>query len=234
MRGEKLDSRTDLFSFGLVLFEIATGHRAFGGETQAIVKEAILHQALPAARELNPNLPAQLEGIIRKALEKNRELRYQTAAEMRSDLKSTMISLAPEARLQTATSVSSDFSSPSGQVPFAGIGDQDGKRRLWIAAGMFAVLLVAAAVSMGPKPLFSRLLNRNSPPVITSIAVVPLDNLSGQSEQDYFADGMTDELITMLAKNSTLRIISRTSVMQYKGVRRLAGDSPRAWSRRYS
>ncbi len=91
---------------------------------------------------------------------------------------------------------------------------------LSIAACMFAVLLVVAAVSMGPKPLFSRLLNRNSPPVITSIAVVPLDNLSGQSDQDYFADGMTDELITMLAKNSTLRIVSRTSVMQYKGVHR--------------
>ena len=86
VRGEKLDARTDLFSFGLILFEMATGTRAFSGDTAAVIQNAILNRALPP-RELNPEVPDTLEKIIRKALEKDREARYQTAAEMCSDLK---------------------------------------------------------------------------------------------------------------------------------------------------
>jgi eukaryotic-like serine/threonine-protein kinase len=86
VRGEKLDTRTDLFSFGLILFEMATGQRAFSGDTAAIVQDAILNQTLPPARLLNPELPVTLEVIIRKALEKDREARYQTSAEMCADL----------------------------------------------------------------------------------------------------------------------------------------------------
>jgi serine/threonine protein kinase len=87
VRGEKLDTRTDLFSFGLILFEMATGQRAFSGDTAAIVQDAILNQTLPPARLLNPELPVTLEEIIRKALEKDREARYQTSAEICADLK---------------------------------------------------------------------------------------------------------------------------------------------------
>jgi len=86
IRGEKLDARTDLFSFGLVLYEMATGQRAFTGETAAILKDAILNRAPLSARELNSTLPAELVEIIDKALEKDRERRYQSAAEMRADL----------------------------------------------------------------------------------------------------------------------------------------------------
>jgi serine/threonine protein kinase/Tol biopolymer transport system component len=86
VRGEKLDSRTDLFSFGLILFEMATGQRAFSGDTAAIVQDAILHRTLSPVRELNPELPAKLEEIIGKALEKDRDLRYQSAADLRADL----------------------------------------------------------------------------------------------------------------------------------------------------
>jgi len=84
--GEKLDARTDLFSFGLVLYEMATGQRAFKGDTGPILCEAILKQAPTPARQLNPNLPAKLEAIVKRALEKDREARYQTAAEMRNEL----------------------------------------------------------------------------------------------------------------------------------------------------
>jgi Tol biopolymer transport system component len=90
VRGEKLDSRTDLFSFGLILFEMATGQRAFDGETAAIVHDAILHRTVPPVRELNLGLPVKFEETIRKALEKDRESRYQTAAEILADLKSTL------------------------------------------------------------------------------------------------------------------------------------------------
>src|SRR6266404_145107 len=87
IRGEQLDGRTDLFSFGLVLYEMATGRQAFAGETAAVIHEAILHRPPTQARELNPELPAKLEEIINKALEKDREVRYQHASEMRGDLK---------------------------------------------------------------------------------------------------------------------------------------------------
>jgi serine/threonine protein kinase/Tol biopolymer transport system component len=87
VRGEKLDARTDLFSFGLVLFEMATAQRAFNGDTATIVHNAILHETLPPVRQLNPELPLKLEQIIAKALEKDRGSRYQTAAEMLTDLK---------------------------------------------------------------------------------------------------------------------------------------------------
>ena len=86
VRGEKLDARTDLFSFGLVLYEMATGHRAFEGDTGPALHNAILTQTPVPARQLNPNLPAKLGQIISKALEKNRDARYQTVSDMRTDL----------------------------------------------------------------------------------------------------------------------------------------------------
>ena len=86
VRGEKLDARTDLFSFGLVLYEMATGQRAFKGDTGPVIQKAILNENPAPVRELNPELPAKLEQIITKALEKGRETRYQSAAELRADL----------------------------------------------------------------------------------------------------------------------------------------------------
>jgi len=92
-------------------------------------------------------------------------------------------------------------------------------RRFWIAlAACSAIVIAIFVLTIGPHPLAARLLRRNVQTLIMSIAVIPLENLSGDPNQEYFADGMTDELITMLAKDSTLRITSRTSVMQYRGV----------------
>ncbi|HEY6289947.1 MAG TPA: protein kinase [Terriglobia bacterium] len=95
VRGEKLDARTDLFSFGLVLHEMATGHVAFAGETVAEVHDAIVNRTPPPAREANPDIPLKLEAIIEKALENDRDLRYQAAAEMRADLREVGAGLAP-------------------------------------------------------------------------------------------------------------------------------------------
>jgi serine/threonine protein kinase len=96
VRGEKVDARTDLFSFGLVLYEMAVGQRAFTGETTPILHDAILSHTPTPVRELNPELPSRLEEIIKRSLEKNREIRYQTASEIRADLESLQQSLQPK------------------------------------------------------------------------------------------------------------------------------------------
>ena len=98
--GETLDARTDLFSFGLVLHEMATGNQAFAGDTAEIVRDAILHRPVQPARELNPELPSKLEQVITKALAKDREVRYQHASEMRSDLEDLKQEFEPTVRLR--------------------------------------------------------------------------------------------------------------------------------------
>src|SRR5579864_8307111 len=99
-RGEKLDARTDLFSFGLVLYEMATGHRAFEGDTGLALHKAILTQTPAPARELNPKLPAKLGQIISKTLEKNRDARYQNVSELRADLETLKRKMAPRSPLR--------------------------------------------------------------------------------------------------------------------------------------
>ena len=106
IRGEKVDCRTDLFSFGLVLYEMAVGQRAFTGETAPILHDAILHQTPVAVRELNPRVPAKLQGIIEKALQKDREARYQAAAEVRRDLETLKCETQPRHSMRRIAAVS--------------------------------------------------------------------------------------------------------------------------------
>jgi len=95
VRGEKLDARTDLFSFGLVLYEMATGQRAFVGDTGPVLQASIVSQSPRPMLQLNRNLPAKFESIVSKALEKDRETRYQTVSEMRTDLESLKREILP-------------------------------------------------------------------------------------------------------------------------------------------
>jgi eukaryotic-like serine/threonine-protein kinase len=199
-RAQELDARTDLFSFGAVLYEMATGQLPFRGDSTATIFEAILNRAPVPAVRLNPDLPADLERIIHKCLEKDRNLRYQHASDIRTDLQ----------RLKRDTE--------SGQA-VAAI-DTTRKNRVsrpgvLVAAGGL-VLLLAVVVGLSTGKLREWLRTPDNAPHIESVAVLPLQNLSGDPAQDYFADGMTDELITGLAKLGNLRVISRTSVMRYK------------------
>jgi eukaryotic-like serine/threonine-protein kinase len=188
VRGERLDARTDIFSLGLVLYEMATGQRAFSGETTAALQDALLHRLPIPARELNSTLPAKLLTTIDKALEKERERRCQSARELRAELECChssrqLVMRSPEVWGETP-----------GTFRYGQVTPQPGRR--------FVEKFEGEA---------SR---------IRSLAVLPLQNLSGDPEQEYFADGMTEALIISLSKIRALRVISRTTAMSYKGVLR--------------
>ncbi len=202
VRGEELDARTDLFSFGVVLYEMVTGVLPFRGETSGVIAEAILNRRPVAPVRLNPDLSPKFEEVINKALEKDRKLRYQSAADIRTDLQ----------RLKRDTE--------SGLV--AALTSRPPQRRglALLVSGLALALLAGAVILTNVGGLRDRLLGGNRPPRIESLAVLPLENLSRDPEQDYFADGLTEALITDLSKIGALRVISRTSVMHYKGTKK--------------
>ena len=199
IRAKELDVRTDLFSFGAVLYEMATGALPFRGESVGVIFDSILNRTPISPIRLNPDLPADLERIVNKCLEKDRCLRYQHASDIRTDVQ----------RLKRDTE--------SGQ---AGAATDRAGKKLVSRRGVFAaaggLVLVLVVVGFGASKLREWLRTPVAVPGITSLAVLPLQNLSGDPAQDYFADGMTDELINGLAKLGNLRVISRTSVMRYR------------------
>jgi serine/threonine protein kinase/Tfp pilus assembly protein PilF len=210
VRAEELDARSDLFSFGLVLYEMATGRHAFAGDSPGIIFDAILHKAPTPPVRLNPDCPTELEHIISKALEKDRRLRYQSAAELKSDLE----------RLKRETE--------SGRSSGVAVTREPRLKKRWrLALGglLLAIVFATALIGFNVGGLRDRVLRsvgaiHESPLQIQSLAVLPLANLSGDPEQEYFADGMTEALITNLSKVSSLKVISRTSVMQFKGAKK--------------
>jgi TolB-like protein/Flp pilus assembly protein TadD len=191
VRAKELDARTDLFSLGVVLYEMATGTLPFRGESSGAIFDSILNRAPVPPVRLNPDLPVELERIIGKCLEKDRNLRYQHASEIRTDLQ----------RLRRDKTAS--FS-----PVVAGAGAK--ARSMWIA-GAAVLILLAAAVA-------SRSWPHAAAPQIRSIAVLPFRNLSGDPNQEFFSDGATEELISTLGQiHAFEKVISRTSSMRYKG-----------------
>jgi len=195
VRAKELDTRTDLFSFGAVLYEMATGALPFRGESSGVIFEAILNRIPVPPVRLNPDLPAELERIIAKSLEKDRNLRYQHASGMRADLQ----------RLKRDTA--------SGKT---GAATKTPSAVRWSRRQVMTIA-VGLALIIGGLTVAARLYLGGPAKRIESIAVLPLENLSRDPEQEYFADGMTDALIANLSKISAFRVISRTSTMHYKG-----------------
>ena len=201
-RAKELDARTDLFSFGAVLYEMATGMLPFRGESSGVIFKAILDGTPTSAVRLNPDLTVDLERIINKCLEKDRNLRYQHASEIRTDLQ----------RLKRDTETgkevrASPLATPKGWLR---------SRSALLVFVLVAFLVVLALFTANVGRWRERLLAKRGG-TIRSIAVLPLENLSHDPEQEYFADGMTDALTTDLSKIGALRVISRTSAMHYKG-----------------
>ena len=203
-RGEELDARSDLFSLGVALYEMATGHLPFAGSSRAEIFKGILADIPPPPTSLNPEVPPKLEEIILKALEKDRGLRYQHAAEIRADLK----------RLLRDTA-SGRASSPRSRRAWP---PAPSRRRLVVVGAVVAVLALALGGVWRARD------GRDARPAVTAprsssaskrMAVLPFENL-GAAEDAYFADGMTDEVRSKLAGLSGLEVIASGSASQYK------------------
>jgi TolB-like protein/cytochrome c-type biogenesis protein CcmH/NrfG len=197
--GKELDARTDLFSFGAVLYEMATGSLAFRGQTTGEILESVFYREPLRPSQVNSQVPAELDRIIAKALEKDRSLRYQSASDLRTDLE----------RLRRET-ISGHVSAASRVAPQTSA--ESWRRRLW--AGI-ALIVIAVAVGAG------LWIGRGSRHEVTksgpaSIAVLPFVDMSADKDQEYFVDGLTEELLNVLAKNPRLKVAGRTSAFQFK------------------
>jgi serine/threonine protein kinase/tetratricopeptide (TPR) repeat protein len=211
-RGESTDQRADIWSLGVVLYEILSGRRPFQGSSGLVVMRSILDDQPEPLSALRESLPAELDRISAKALKKDPAERYQSAGELVTDLQAVRDGKASQGGQQTSYSAAkTDVRDPKRAFQISLI--------LGMAAGLLALVLLTWMRSTRPSP--------STVPRVEALAVLPLANLSGDAAQEYFADGMTDALINDLAQIGTLRVISRTSVMQFKGTTKLLPEIAR-------
>jgi TolB-like protein/Tfp pilus assembly protein PilF len=226
-RGKSVDKRTDIWAFGCVLYEMLSGRSPFAGDTLPDTIAAILERE-PDLSGLPERTPASLRTLVRRCLEKDPRQRLQDIGDARLELEELSIAVSSPAGRRTAaesdglssreprrrfhaagavrTGVDAAVSEPGPIGPFSRL--RIHRRVAWVLAGVLSVaLMLIVALTQG-------LWRKETQ--IRSVAVLPLENLSGDPEQEYFADGVTDQLIADLSKVGTLRVISRTSVMQYK------------------
>jgi len=206
-RGEELDARADLFSFGAVLYEMATGRMAFPGNNAAVIYEAILNRTPVPVSQINQALPPKLDEIIGKALEKDRKLRYQNAADIRTDLQR----LKRDTDSGRALAVSEPLQLGAVIVDSTERTVRDSHRvPWWLVSVISFVVLTAGVVAMW----FSLGSRRHKQ--IDSIAILPFVNASGDPTTDYLSDGITESIINSLSQLPRLRVVPRATVFRYK------------------
>jgi eukaryotic-like serine/threonine-protein kinase len=188
VRARELDARTDLFSFGIVLYEMTTGRLPFQGDSMGLIMEAILNRTPVAPSRINPGIPPGLEDVIQRALEKDCNLRYQHAVDMRAELQ----------RLKRDTE--SIREPPSAVMPPTSPLSSTGRRKA----------RTSYASTTGTR---SQRVSR----IIDSIAVLPFENTSGDPEHEYLSDGITASLIDVLATLPKLRVMAQSTAFRYKG-----------------
>jgi serine/threonine protein kinase/Flp pilus assembly protein TadD len=215
-RGEAVDGRSDLFSLGVVLYEMATGRRPFEGESNAEIFAAILRNEPAPPSRWNPEVPPKLDEIVLEALEKDPAMRFQTAADLRSGLKRLRrdVNVAALSGASGPAAVASSTRGSSGRS----------KRTVWI--GLAAAVIV---VALGYLVLRDRKSKAGEAPIGTSttaaspatpdrsIAVLPFVDMSPGKDQEYFSDGIAEELLNLLTKIPELKVTSRSSAFSFKG-----------------
>jgi len=202
-RGERVDYRSDIFSLGAVIYEMATGEAPFKKQSQAETMNAVINEPHTPVTALNKEIPGDLSAIIDRALSKDPADRYQSMGEMLKALRA----------LGRAIGLVGQGDSQAAAIRYVPLRRRSQNRWVWATSALGLALLSALLVWV----FFIRRIASAPTVQIHSLAVLPLENLSGDASHDYFADGMTDALITDLAKISALQVISRAGVMQYKG-----------------
>jgi serine/threonine-protein kinase len=209
-RGERVDTRADLFAFGAILYEMASGIRAFRGDSAADVMSAVLKDDPAPLDELKPGLPARFTRIVSRCLEKDPRRRVQSAIDLRHELQD----LAEELRPGQAHPAVASASAPSGAEPAPA--SRPANRWLWAAVGV-AVLVLAVLGTFEIKRWREGAGGASRGQSITSLAVLPFENRMRDPSQDYFVEGMHDALITELVRLGGVDVKSRNAVMKYKG-----------------
>ncbi|MFY9550495.1 MAG: serine/threonine-protein kinase, partial [Thermoanaerobaculia bacterium] len=208
VRGQAADPRSDIFSFGAVLYEMLTGERAFRGESAIETMNAILKEEPPEISASRPHLSPALDRVVRRCLEKSPAERFQSSRDLGFALAEAAGSSAQPASVFRE-------------------GGRSWRVLGTVAASLASVIVLALVLDLAG--LRRRLLGRGgAAQPIHSLAVLPLENLSRDPQQEYFADAMTEELIASVSQISALRVISRTSVMQYKAAKRPLPEIARA------
>ncbi len=229
-QGKTVDQRSDIFSFGCILFEAATRRRPFDGDSTIDTLHRIIYADAPPIADFNPSAPADMQRIVRRCLAKDPDKRYQTIRDVANDLEDLRREIgsdSPGDRIVTAKAPSTargDVSQPASRQPDAKSSDvqrHSASSAEYLVSEIkrhkLGTLLVLLAVSIAAVGLGLYLHARNTEVAIESIAVLPFVNQNNDPETDYGSDGLTEGIINSLTQLPNLRVIARSSVFRYKG-----------------